>query len=294
MAHNDTPTVLYQRLDQWTDGDKLAKTLHHRTRPLIAAVPYHDQDPTDLTLLARRFNHVCDIVRLQWDAQRAFNQAAGNQYITPGTIRAWRPDGRSRYWRPMEGDDIPSLIHGFLGCDNTSVSSTPARMPRADDTQPMRQMRERVREQKRELERLRALVPDPDQWSVDWRERLDYMVRYRWLQRIPAAEKPSRPLPAQWRYADSFEQWPHSADRWKTVDVMVEVLLGLDTCSFARGTHPLRAGTGAGMPTRTWHGLPVQRTSISRMPSAPRLGHVVDEDGMVVFLDVTVHDDLLL
>lgn len=33
MAHNDTPTVLYQRLDQWTDGDKLAKTLHHRTRP---------------------------------------------------------------------------------------------------------------------------------------------------------------------------------------------------------------------------------------------------------------------
>ena len=83
MAHNDTPTVLYQRLDQWTDGDKLAKTLHHRTRPLIAIVPYHDQDPTDLTLLARRFNHVCDIVRLQWDAQRAFNQAAGNQYITP-------------------------------------------------------------------------------------------------------------------------------------------------------------------------------------------------------------------
>ena len=97
MAHNDTPTVLYQRLDQWTDGDKLAKTLHHRTRPLIAIVPYHDQDPTDLTLLARRFNHVCDIVRLQWDAQRAFNQAAGNQYITPGTIRAWRPYGRSRY-----------------------------------------------------------------------------------------------------------------------------------------------------------------------------------------------------
>ena len=257
MTHDNTPTVLYQRLDQWTDGDKLAKTLHHRTRPLIAIVPYHDQDPTDLTLLARRFNHVCDIVRLQWDAQRAFNQAAGNQYITPGTIRAWRPDGRSRYWRPM------------------------------------RQMRERVREQKRELERLRALVPDPDQWSVDWRERLDYMVRYRWLQRIPAAEKPSRPLPAQWRYADSFEQWPHSADRWKTVDVMVEVLLGLDTCSFARGTHPLRAGTGAGMPTRTWHGLPVQRTSISRMPSAPRLGYVVD-NGTVVFLDVTVHDDLLL
>lgn len=74
---------------------------------------------------------------------------------------------------------------------------------------------------------------------------------------------------------------------------MVEVLLGLDTCSFARGTHPLRAGTGAGMPTRTWHGLPVQRTSISRMPSAPRLGYVVD-NGTVVFLDVTVHDDLLL
>ena len=286
---------LFTKITDYEEGTRLASTLKRRTQPLIAFVCYYDQEPADINAIAKRFNKVAQIVELKWDGQVAFNANANGEYIAPGCIRVWKADGSSRYWRPLENDDMPQLIYEFLHIDNDMAKAAKEVKLKSKPAEVIKQLKTQVKDYKKDINRLESLVPNPDNWALDWRKKLDEMLRYRWLQRIPAANKADMPLPSSWSYEDSFEpnNWANSADIWKTIDVMLEVLLALDTRLNGRKTHTLRVNAGADSGARYYNDLPIKRVNVTASPSAPRLGYVKDNDGHITFLDVTVHDDLL-
>jgi hypothetical protein len=128
------------------------------------------------------------------------------------------------------------------------------------------------------------------------RQQLDFEIDLAWARRVPAADKPNRPL-AGWSYGPEFFETLHTLegiDRSKVVDVIVEVLTGLDTELSARGLHQLRSGDGGDDAPRVGpHGETYWRVALQQgTPGARRLHYSRAPDGFITLFSVRHHDDL--
>lgn len=96
-------------------------------------------------------------------------------------------------------------------------------------------------------------MPDLRDRFADPRQRLDCDIYLAWVMRIPAADKPNKPLAWNWSYGpgffDSLDE-VQGVEREKVAQVMLEVVLGLDKDLAGRGLHQLRAGDGGADPKR--------------------------------------------
>jgi hypothetical protein len=149
----------------------------------------------------------------------------------------------------------------------------------------------------RQLAALRAgQRATPDHLFDDARQQLDFEIRTAWAHRIPAAQKPELPL-AEWCYSEHFFDTLtelQGVDRGKIVDVLVEVLTGLDAQLSGRDLHQLRSGAGGSDPPRVGpSGESYWRVSLQTgTPGARRLHYGRSPNGRIVFSSVRHHDDL--
>lgn len=121
------------------------------------------------------------------------------------------------------------------------------------------------------------------------RDRFDMWVREEWAARVPAGEKASRPLPASWGYEDGFFDSLESTQVSRTlvVKAVTKVLLGE-----LRDCHPLRENEGGNAaPRRDDDGNIIWRFPVERQVAAARRLHFVRRGDVIVFRDVSGHDD---
>jgi hypothetical protein len=127
-------------------------------------------------------------------------------------------------------------------------------------------------------------------------EQLDFEIRAAWARRIPASDKKARPL-AEWGYSDHFFETLDSLkgiDRSKIVDVIVEVLTGLDKEMPGRERHQLRTGPGGSDPQRLGpNGEQYYRVALQiGTAGARRLHYSRAVNGRIELSSVRLHDDL--
>lgn len=132
---------------------------------------------------------------------------------------------------------------------------------------------------------------------VDAESQFRHAVYLAWVERIPAAEKPARPLPGEYRFSEHFfdtlAAMPPAVQR-KAPQVAVEVLTGLADRLDGRETHPLRSGDGGTTAPRTRHGGAeiCMRTAVQReTPGAARM-HWWRGGDVIELSSVRHHDDL--
>ncbi|MGW5789179.1 hypothetical protein ACWEV3_01110 [Saccharopolyspora sp. NPDC003752] len=127
-----------------------------------------------------------------------------------------------------------------------------------------------------------ALFSDPS-------EQFRHDVYLSWARRVPAPEKPSRPLPAYSIGPDFLQtlQSIEGLDPSKIVDVVVDLLTGRDD----HGTHPLR--DVGGRPVIRGDGAICQRAAVQRnAPAARRLHYWKAAGGLIELSRVVIHDDM--
>lgn len=129
----------------------------------------------------------------------------------------------------------------------------------------------------------------------DPEEQFRHEVYLAWTRRIPAADKPDRPLH---EYTLGEEFLPSLAnldgiDRRKVVDVVVEVLTGLAETLDGRDMHPLRTAPSGGAPPRVRDdGATCWRVALQvKTPQARRLHFWRQKDGAIELSRVALHDD---
>lgn len=142
----------------------------------------------------------------------------------------------------------------------------------------------------------RGSLSGGETYFEDEAEQLDFEIRLAWAKRIPAAEKDRRPL-ADWSYSDHFFDTLRALqgiDRTKIVDVIVEVLTGLDAELRGRDLHQLRSGQGGDDPVRLGpNGETYWRVALQvGTASARRLHYMRRHDKGVELASVRLHDDL--
>ncbi|MDR1512055.1 MAG: hypothetical protein LBS56_01030 [Propionibacteriaceae bacterium] len=126
-------------------------------------------------------------------------------------------------------------------------------------------------------------------------DRMDVEIRLAWMRRFTRPDRANHPL-KEWSYADHFFTTfaaLEGVDSAKVVDVMVEVLTGLDQRLAGRDLHQLRDGTGGDDKTRlNARGEKYWRAALQQgTPSARRLHYLARDDGSVEFSSVRAHDD---
>ncbi len=125
-------------------------------------------------------------------------------------------------------------------------------------------------------------------------EQFRYGVYQRWVRRIPAAEKPAKPL-TEYRFGPLFFASLSTLEGIsvsKVHDVVVEVLTGIADTMPGRGMHALRQGTGGDDPVvRRADGATCWRVSLQKnSPSARRL-HFWRHADYIELSRVVLHDD---
>lgn len=127
------------------------------------------------------------------------------------------------------------------------------------------------------------------------REELDWLLRAQSLLQFTVEERARRPL-AQWSYGDGFfgslAECEHGdMSRWSLIRTMLLVLTGRETLNGLR-QHQLRTGRGGDNPGRKdERGNTIHRCNVH---GQYRLHFTRDGAGLVTFLSVNTHDDLLL
>jgi hypothetical protein len=130
---------------------------------------------------------------------------------------------------------------------------------------------------------------------TDPEEQFRYDVTHAWALRIPAADKPARPLTSYSigpGFLESLERL-EGVTRDKVVDVVVEILTGLAAEQPGRGVHQLRGSEagGSGQVARE-DGAKAWRASLqTNTPSARRIHYWVLPGGGIELARVGLHDD---
>lgn len=131
---------------------------------------------------------------------------------------------------------------------------------------------------------------------MDSDEQLRHDVYLAWVERVPAGEKPQRPLPSTWtigpEFHDSTASMPPEV-RGKLPDVVMEVLTGLADEMEGRDVHLLRSGAGGNdRPMEREPGEKCWRAAVQRnTPSAARL-HYWRKGERIELSRVVRHDDM--
>lgn len=131
---------------------------------------------------------------------------------------------------------------------------------------------------------------------ADPEEQFRHEVHLAWVARIPATAKADQPLTDYTIGADFLSSLTHThgVDRGKVVDVVVEVVLGLDSMLAGRDRHQLRQSAGGGAaPVVRADGATCWRVALQRGSAAARRLHYWRTAGGGIELSrVTVHDDM--
>lgn len=244
-------------------------------------------EPPSMLLLSTTLNGLADIVLLNTpDAVDAFNAAAGERYAVYGSVvRAISADGDTWYW--PAGRRTPAAI-----ARSTAAWLRQRRGPKpaASGGQPADKPAEPAT-----ATRTAAEPPDTADWFTDPGDRMDLDVRIAWARRIPACEKPRRPLPGRWAYApgflDTVARTEATVGRARILNAIVDALTGLDERLPGRERHMLRESSCADSGPRMgpW-GNPIWRTSVTMGPGGWRLHVTRDRDGIPTLLEVAHHD----
>ena len=138
------------------------------------------------------------------------------------------------------------------------------------------------------------LVDDTALFDND-KDQFDFEIRLAWARTVQASEKASLPLRA-WTYGPHFFDTLHAVQgirRSKVVEVVVQVLTGLDAGLASRERHQLRTGLGGDDPPVVRNGGETcWRVSLQvKTPSARRLHYWVCADGSIELSSVRLHDD---
>lgn len=310
MSNTVNPTPpLYIRCNEYSEGVEFATNITNRSKPLIAIADGSRNNSIALaTTIGKVFNKVADVVLFTGGGRLGFSDTIKTDtyltqptYLGPDTLHVFtcRRTNTHRYNNIEDVNDPVTHVKRIIGADNTTVSNTkPKPMALTRRIKALESANEDLRKEnktlKSSIDALQSTQPNPDNWSVDWKERLTLMVKYLWLERIPASNKASRALPDTWDYADTFASWPDKAknDQWRVIKTMLDVLLNLDGETAGRRAHPfIRAGE---KQPRLIDGCTLMRISVAdRTPGAPRLSYITLPDGTIRFIDVTMHDDLL-
>lgn len=245
-------------------------------------------EPPSMLLLSTTLNGLADIILLNTPAAAdAFNAAAGERYAVHGSVvRAISTDGDTWYW--PSGRRTPAAI----------ARSTAAWLRQRRGPRPAAS-RERAADgpatPTADAQPAGDGLPDTADWFTDPGDRMDLDVRIAWAKRIPACEKPRRPLPGRWAYAPGFLDTVAATEatvgRARILNAVVDALTGLDERLPGRDRHMLRENSGADSGPRMgpW-GNPIWRTSVTRGPGGWRLHVTRDGDGTLTLLEVAHHD----
>lgn len=164
-------------------------------------------------------------------------------------------------------------------------------------THMLNRQRERSHDSQ-QYRRYRDLFPDADDGAAFERDQMDAAIRRAWALRFPAGDKCNHPLPKRWEYADQFFDTLERTHigLGKVVDVIVEVLVGIDTRQPGRQHHRLRSGTGGDDPYRLGpSGETCFRVALQvNFPQARRLHYMKAANGLITFASVRNHDDFSL
>lgn len=264
------------------------KILKGKTRLAIAIDNAHGIHPNvDFAELERRYDGTATIIVLQTtDAYYAWNSAMPDGYrLGHGDAQLYRDQGHE--YIPSGQDILDSLKQWGVG-QNRNAKDIDMQLQAL--RKENRTLKDKANTYKAQAERLEAQTPNPDNWATDWRQRMDLLIKYMWLNAIPATEKPDRPLPEHWEYEDTFERLPQTASVFEIAETCMRVLAGLDREGMM-GVHRIKGGKHG----RVQHdGHDVLRASIADgRPSAPRLHYIRRDDGIIAFIDASVHDDFL-
>jgi hypothetical protein len=137
---------------------------------------------------------------------------------------------------------------------------------------------------------------DQGRWFLDPEKQFRFEVELAWARRIPAAEKPQRPLLDYAVGADFLGSVDAvtGVSRDKIVDVVVEVVTGLAFDLAGRDVHPLRTGRAGSSPrvVRAGDGAKCWRVSLQQdAPQARRLHYWRRDGGAIELSRVALHDD---
>ena len=131
---------------------------------------------------------------------------------------------------------------------------------------------------------------------ADTEEAVRYAIYQTWVQRIPAQDKASYPLPAYLigaDFADSLDRLD-TGQQTKALRCVVDILTDLARDLPARRIHPLRSGTAADSVPRTRaDGAVCFRANVeTAVGNARRLHYWKRTDGVVELARVVEHEDL--
>ena len=135
----------------------------------------------------------------------------------------------------------------------------------------------------------------PGPLFLDPADQFRHEVYIEWAERIPAEQKAAFPLAPYTlgeRFLSSLEA-VQGAERTKVVQVVVEILTGLDRELASRDRHVLRAGAaGNAAPVTREDGSVCWRVTLQRnRPSARRL-HFWSAPSGIDLSRVVLHDDM--
>jgi len=184
-------------------------------------------------------------------------------------------------------DDRRSLV---IEADDLARENTNLR----HQTTTLRAQLRKTRGAKVKADQVETLAPA----FTDPADEFRHQVYLEWVRRIPAAEKPHRPL-AAYTIGDGFLDSVadiEGVDRAKVIAVVVEVLTGLADTMPGREMHRLRAGLGAGTGAVDDDDLGTAwRVSLqSNTASARRLHFWRRSDGQITLAKIGVHDDMTI
>lgn len=297
MTSPDAIQPVAQRISDIEGGAKLARRLDAPLRkPLLIISPLLSSHQPHINPLeaARRLPNA-EVVLLDGLAVDEFNRLRDKEGAWNGSVRAFLPGGRTRWWGASLFPPEEMLDRICAWIDPKPVKGTP-KHPLLDR---IAVLENRVSQLEEENKRLREKPSDSinvdDAWFADPAQAMDLRIRLAWARRIPAGDKETLALPAHWSYSESFFQTiPESLDPMKTADIMVEALTGLDASSPARRLHMLRrtAVGGSGYETGDW-GKPIWRSSYGAYATSPSLHYTRDDRNDIVFLEAGLHDDNL-
>lgn len=159
-----------------------------------------------------------------------------------------------------------------------------------------REQRRRAVEEARDLRaklRIRAdAAPVPVR--EDQAEQLRHEIALAYLARIPQSGRADLPLVTDFEFGPAFLPSLGSLDgvsRGKVVDVLVEVLTGLDRTLAGRARRPWRDGRGGAQAVRADGGRAWRVNLQTRTPGARRLKFWTLDGGRVEFDVIAHHDD---
>ncbi|MBT1161834.1 hypothetical protein [Bifidobacterium sp. SO1] len=230
------------------------------------------------------------------DARRLAELTDGRIVCYDGAARVCPRGMDDRIVMNLNPDSLDYLISRamravtFIGRDR---ESPPPPMIADGSGEELRRLRSENDMLKGRIRKLRRLIADdPDDLLAcydDPAQWLDLQLRVAWARMIPPADKPNRPLPAEWSYSPAFPVAVASSPcRGQLVDECARILTGLDD------SHALRDGPAGSPVTLGEWGRPVWRAyAQSNTPNAWRIHYTRDASASIRFLSAGGHDDLI-